>query len=63
MYIIKKDFFLAFIAVFQESFTISNIQRGFREAGITSFDPQYILDTFLLYPITVFSQGLHSSTV
>jgi hypothetical protein len=38
-HIVKEDFFLAFKAAFQESFTISNVQGGFRGARIALFDP------------------------
>jgi hypothetical protein len=51
----KEDFFPVFTTAFQESFTISNVQGGFRGAGIAPFDPQHILDTLPLRPITASS--------
>jgi hypothetical protein len=44
-YISKEDFFPAFQVAFQDSITVSNIQGGFRGAGIIPFDPQRVLDT------------------
>jgi hypothetical protein len=61
-HIMKEDFFPAFTAAFQESFTISNIQGGFRGAGIAPFDPQHVLDTLPPRPMTASSQGSRPST-
>ena len=44
-YITKEDFIPVFRAVFQASLTKSNIQGGFREAGIISFDPERVIAT------------------
>ena len=32
-----------FSRAFQSTFTISNIQRGFREVGIIPYDPEYAI--------------------
>jgi len=39
----KVEFFHAFYAAFQKAITISNIQGGFRGAGIVPFDPQSVI--------------------
>jgi hypothetical protein len=44
-YIAKEDFFPAFQVAFQDSITASNIQGGFKGAGLSPFDPQRVLET------------------
>jgi hypothetical protein len=44
-YITKEDFIPAFRAAFQTSLTESNIQGGFRGAGIVLFDPERVIST------------------
>lgn len=43
-HITKDDFFLAFLAAFQEAITPENIRGGFRGAGITPFSPERVLE-------------------
>lgn len=42
-HVTKEDFLPAFQAAFQESFTISNVQGGFRGAGLVPFDPERVI--------------------
>ena len=44
-YITKEDFIPAFQAAFQASLTESNIQGGFRGAGIIPFDLERVIAT------------------
>jgi hypothetical protein len=45
IHITKDDFFPAFYAVFNIAMTESNIQGGFRGAGILPFDPECVIST------------------
>jgi hypothetical protein len=42
-HITKEDFFPAFLAAFQNTMTISNIQAGFRGAGLIPYDPESVI--------------------
>ena len=42
-HITKTEFLLCFIAAFQAAFTPSNIQGGFRGAGLVPFDPERVI--------------------
>ena len=44
-HITKEDFIPAFRAAFQASLTESNIQGGFRGAGLVPFDPERVIST------------------
>jgi hypothetical protein len=44
-HITKAKFLLCFIAAFKASFTPSNIQGGFRGAGLVPFDPERVIST------------------
>jgi DDE superfamily endonuclease len=61
-HIMKEDFFPAFRTAFPEAFSISNIQGGFRGAGLSPFDPQRVLDTLPPRPTTASSQNSRPST-
>ena len=43
LYITKDDFFPAFYAAFKETMTESNIQGGFRGAGLLPLDPEKVI--------------------
>ena len=43
-YIAKEDFFPAFQVAFKDSITASNIQGGFKGAGLSPFNPQRVLE-------------------
>jgi DDE superfamily endonuclease/helix-turn-helix, Psq domain len=42
-HISKEDFFPAFLAAFQATITVSNIQAGFRGAGLIPYDPESVI--------------------
>lgn len=44
-HITKDDFFLAFHAAFLDAMTKSNIQGGFRGAGLIPFNPESVIST------------------
>ncbi|TAQ86407.1 hypothetical protein B7494_g5258 [Chlorociboria aeruginascens] len=48
----KRTFYEIFKPAWHESFSISNIQGGFRKAGIWPFSPSVVLDTILQRPTT-----------
>jgi hypothetical protein len=42
-HISKEDFFPAFLAAFQQTMTVQNIQGGFRGAGLVPLDPESVI--------------------
>jgi hypothetical protein len=42
-HISKEDFFPAFLAAFQQTMTVQNIQGGFRGAGLVPHDPESVI--------------------
>jgi hypothetical protein len=42
-HISKEDFLPAFLEAYKNTFTVSNIQGGFRGAGIVPYDPEYVI--------------------
>jgi hypothetical protein len=42
-HISKEDFFPAFLAAFQATMTVSNVQAGFRGAGLVPHDPESVI--------------------
>jgi hypothetical protein len=61
-YITKEDFIPAFRVVFQASLTKSNIQGGFRGAGLIPFDPERVISTLDLKLRTPTPQNSRPST-
>ena len=51
-HITKEDFFDAFVEAFHASITANNIQAGFRETGLVSFDPESVVSRLDPKPVT-----------
>jgi hypothetical protein len=62
IHITKEDFIPAFRAAFQASLTKSNIQGGFRGAGLVPFDPERVISTLDLKLRTPTPQNSRAST-
>jgi hypothetical protein len=62
IHITKEDFIPAFRAAFQASLTKSNIQGGFRGAGLVPFDPERVISTLDLKLRTPTPQNSRPST-
>ena len=56
-HIIKTEFFIVFKAVYFIIITISNIQGGFRGAGLMPYNPQVVLSKFDIKLQTLISIG------
>jgi hypothetical protein len=61
-HITKEDFIPAFRVAFQASLTESNIQGGFRGAGLVPFDPERVISTLDLKLRTPTPQNSRPST-
>ena len=61
-YITKEDFIPVFRAAFKVSLTESNIQGGFRGAGLVPFDPERVISTLDLKLRTPTPQNSRAST-
>ena len=61
-HVTKEDFIPAFRAAFQESLTESNVQGGFRGAGLVPFDPERVISALDLKLQTPTPQNSRPST-
>jgi hypothetical protein len=61
-HVTKEDFIPAFRAAFQTSLTESNVQGGFRGAGLVPFDPERVISTLDLKLRTPTPQNSRPST-